>query len=143
MSAPFQLVQTGAPGREGLGVTMRLPVYSPGAPPRTVLERRERMRGSLAVSFLVRRLIADSVPADTLKQMRVVVTDVTGGMRQVLYDAGGTGEGRAIENDIAYGGRVWRLSMQPHREGVALASEWTQSMLWPGLIASILFALLA
>lgn len=143
MSAPFQLVQTGAPGREGLGVTMRLPVYSPGAPPRTVLERRERMRGSLAVSFLVRRLIADSVPADTLKQMRVVVTDVTGGTREVLYDAGSGGEGQPIENDIAFGGRVWRLSMQPHRAGMAAASEWTQSMLWPGLIASVLFALLA
>ncbi|HTM69552.1 MAG TPA: EAL domain-containing protein [Luteimonas sp.] len=143
MSAPFRLVQSGLPGMDGLGVTMRLPVYSPGPPPRAVGERRERMRGSLAVSFLVRRLIADSIPADTQRQMRIVVTDATGTAGEVLYDSGGEGQGRTIGHDIAFGGRVWRLAMQMHRGGVPLASEWTQSMLWPGLIASVLFALLA
>jgi diguanylate cyclase (GGDEF)-like protein len=122
---------------------MRLPVYSPGPPPATVADRRARMRGSLAVSFLVRRLIADSIPAETLDKMRVVVTDATGGAREVLFDSGGAAEGAAVEHDIAFGGRVWRLAMQPRRAGVPLASEWTQSMLWPGLIASVLFALLA
>lgn len=143
MSAPFRLVQQGLPGMGGLGVTMRLPVYSPGPPPRTLDERRARMRGSLAVSFLVRRLIADSIPAETQRQMRIVVTDATGTSDDVLYDSGGEGHGRMIGHDIAFGGRVWRLAMQMHRADAPLASEWTQSMLWPGLIASVLFALLA
>lgn len=143
MSAPFRFVQSGLPGMEGLGVTMRLPVYSPGPSPRTVAERRARLRGSLAVSFLVRRLIANSVPGETLGRMRVVATDATGGARDVLYDSGGEAHGRKVEQDIVFGGRVWRLSMQPHRSGAPLAAEWTQSMLWPGLIASVLFALLA
>jgi diguanylate cyclase (GGDEF)-like protein/PAS domain S-box-containing protein len=143
MSAPFRLVQAGQPRLDGLGVTMRLPVYSPGPPPRAIGERRARMRGSLAVSFLVRRLIADSIPADTQREMRIVVTDATAGSNEVLYDSGGEGHGRTIGHDIAFGGRVWRLAMQMHRADAPLASEWTQSMFWPGLIASVLFALLA
>ena len=143
MSGPFRLVQSGLPGMEGQGVTMRLPVYSPGPPPRTLAERRERMRGSLAASFLVRRLISDAIPADTLQLMRVVVVDATGGGRELLYDSGGEVAGAAITHDIAFGGRLWRLAMQPHLAAAAPAVEWTQSMLWPGLIASVLFALLA
>jgi diguanylate cyclase (GGDEF)-like protein len=142
MSGPFQLVQSGLPGMEGQGVTMRLPVYSPGLPPRTVDERRARMRGSLAASFLVNRLIGQAIPAATLARMRIVVTDATAGGRTLLYDSGGAAQGRAIEHDIAYGGRVWRLAMQP-RPAAAPMSEWAQSTLWPGLIASVLFALLA
>jgi diguanylate cyclase (GGDEF)-like protein/PAS domain S-box-containing protein len=143
MSAPFRLVQAGLPGMAGRGVTMRLPVFSPGLPPRTTAERRARMRGSLAVSFLVRRLIADSIPADTQRQMRIVVTDATATSNEVLYDSGGEGHGRTIVHEIAFGGRVWRLAMQMRRGDAPLAAEWTQSMLWPGLIASVLFALLA
>jgi diguanylate cyclase (GGDEF)-like protein/PAS domain S-box-containing protein len=142
MSGPFRLVQSGLPGMDGQGVTMRLPVYSPGVPPRTAGERRDRMRGSLAASFLVRRLISDAIPADTLARMRIVVTDATGGARDVLYDSGGEAHGEAIEHDIAFGGRTWHLAMQPHAAGAPLP-DWTQSMLWPGLIASVLFALLA
>jgi len=143
MSGPFRLVQSGQPGMEGLGVTMRLPVYTPGPPPRTLAERRARMRGSLAASFLVHRLIADAIPADTLREMRIVVTDATGGARIGLYDSGGgDAHGRTIEHDIAYGGRVWRLAMQ-RRAGAEPLADWLQSMLWPGLIASVLLALLA
>jgi len=143
MSGPFRLVQSGLPGMDGQGVTMRLPVYSPGTPPRTPEARRERMVGSLAASFLVRRLIADAIPADTLQRMRVVVLDATDAVPVALYDSGGRGVGAAMEQDIAFGGRVWRLAMQPRAEAAAVPFEWTQSTLWPGLIASVLFALLA
>src|SRR5690606_1571140 len=47
MSAPFHLVQAAQPDMAGEGMTLRLPVYSPGPSPTTTAERRERLRGSL------------------------------------------------------------------------------------------------
>lgn len=143
MSGPFRLVQSRLPGVEGDGVTMRLPVYSPGPPPHSPAERRARMRGSLAASFLVRRLIADAIPPANLDRMHVVVTDVSAG-GQVLYasDAGGRiAAERGIERELHFGGRTWSILMQPRLQpGAALG--WSQSLLWPGLLASALFALL-
>ena len=57
LSAPFRLrQQTGAePGLDG--VTLRLPVYSKGAPPPGRAERRARTIGSLAASFRLSRLM--------------------------------------------------------------------------------------
>jgi diguanylate cyclase (GGDEF)-like protein/PAS domain S-box-containing protein len=144
MSAPFRLVQVASSraGDTGNGLTMRLPVYSPGAPPRTLAERRARMRGSIAASFLARRLIADAIPAGNLDRIRVTVTDESAG-GQVLYASPGGGEsaGQEIERMLAFGGREWRVAMRP-RQQVAGALGWSQSLLWPGLIASTLLALL-
>ncbi len=49
------------PATEGVadGITLRLPVFSPGNPPQSVEDRRRRMRGSVAVSFRVSRLIGN------------------------------------------------------------------------------------
>src|SRR3546814_853720 len=41
--------------------------------------------------------------------------------------------------ELHFGGRTWHVSMQPRR---ALALDWPQSPMWPGLLASVLFALL-
>jgi diguanylate cyclase (GGDEF)-like protein/PAS domain S-box-containing protein len=146
MSAPFRLVQAGSPGLGdvGDGVTMRLPVYTPGAPPRTLAERRARMRGSIAASFLARSLIADAIPPANLERIRVVVTDESAG-GQVLYvsaaAAGGMATQQGIEHELRFGGRDWRIAMQP-RQPVVAALGWSQSLLWPGLLASTLLALL-
>ena len=69
MSMPFRLIQPD--GRTGTidGVTIRLPVFAPGAPPRDVAERRAREAGTIAVSFRVRRLIADALPAEAREQL--------------------------------------------------------------------------
>jgi diguanylate cyclase (GGDEF)-like protein/PAS domain S-box-containing protein len=143
MSAPFRLVQSERLGAQGDGVTMRLPVFSPGPPPRTVAERRARMRGSLATSFLASRLVADAIPPETARKMHIVVTDATDGGRHVLYDSGGAGASSAgVERTVRFGGRAWRIAMSPRSAAIA-ASDWPQSVLWPGFIASILFALLA
>ena len=154
MSAPFRLVQTGlvqaglaragSPGLGdvGNGVTMRLPVYAPGAPPRTLVERRARMRGSIAASFLARRLIADAVPPGNLERIRVVVTDESAG-GQVLYvsTAGGKAAKQGVQRELRFGGRDWRIAIQP-RQPVVAALDWSQSLLLPGLLASTLLALL-
>ena len=150
MSAPFRLVQRpalpGAPASGADGITMRLPIYSSGAPPAVIGERRARMLGSIAASFLVHRLIADAIPPDTFEQMRIVVSDITSGNERPLFDSG-TGAGAAAAagdrymRDLSHGGRVWRMSMQPLARAAATI-DWRQSMLWPGLLASVLLALL-
>ena len=49
VSAPFRLDQSSA-GDVPDGVTLRLPVYSPGKPPVDVEERRRRLRGSVSAA---------------------------------------------------------------------------------------------
>src|SRR5690348_16468882 len=50
LSAPFRPVQQAPSAGADDGITMRLPIFSGGAPPATVAERRERARGSIAMS---------------------------------------------------------------------------------------------
>ena len=142
LSAPFHLVQAEQPGAAGNGLTLRLPVYAPGPPPRTVAERRERLRGSLAISLFAGRVIANAVPATTLETMRLQVVDGGKGEGKVLFDsdpAAGRPSDRTMTRELDFGGRTWQVSMQP-QWGLALA--WPSSPLWPGLLASLLFALL-
>ena len=146
MSAPFRLVQVTAPDAHEDGLTMRLPVYSAGPPPQILAERRERFEGSLAVSFHASRLIESALSSEVRESMHVEVVDVTDGAARPLYDshplphAGGP-PALDIVRELHYGGRVWRMSMHPAaHSGVALG--WSQSVLWPGLVASVLLALL-
>jgi diguanylate cyclase (GGDEF)-like protein/PAS domain S-box-containing protein len=145
MSAPFRLVQSTDAGANEDGVTMRLPVYSPGPPPVDVAERRARMRGSIAASFRVHRLIADAIPPGNLRQLRLRVLE-TGGGHGLLYDSHpGGGALRpsvaSLQRDLAFGGRTWRVEIQPLQPGATTAG-WPVPMLWAGLLASTLLALL-
>jgi diguanylate cyclase (GGDEF)-like protein len=140
MSAPFHLVQATQPDMAGEGMTLRLPVYAPGPSPTNRAERRERLRGSLAISLLARRVISDAIPATNLEAMRLVVSDSEDD--RILYDSdadGGALSSRAIMRELHFGGRIWQVSMQPRRAAVL---AWPQSALWPGMLASLLFALL-
>jgi diguanylate cyclase (GGDEF)-like protein/PAS domain S-box-containing protein len=145
MSGPFPLVQLPASAGGGDGVTMRLPIYSSGAPPFALSERRARMLGSIAASFHVHRLIADAIPAATFEQMHVVVSDTTDGERPLYDSRAGThadaSDGKHYVRELHYGGRTWRVEMHPLQPAMA-AVDWRQSMLWPGLLASVLLALL-
>src|SRR5690606_33735170 len=123
MSAPFHLVQVAQPDMAGEGVTLRLPVYSPGPSPESTAERRERLRGSLAISLLARPVISGAIPATNLEAMRLVVSDGD----RILYDSdGGAGalSGRATLRKMHFGGRLWQVSMQPRRAAVL---AWPQS----------------
>ena len=108
MSGPFRLVQLPAAAGEGDGVTMRLPIYSSGAPPVALGERRARMLGSIAASFHVHRLIADAIPPVTFEQMHIVVSDITQGDERLLYDSragahADAPEGENYVRDLLYG----------------------------------------
>lgn len=145
LSAPFRLVQL--PQQDGRvdGVALRLPVYSAGAPPRSVAERRARTVGSLALSFRIGNLIETALSSEAKSMLHVVVDDISDGTPVRLYESHGTlhadAEGYRFERNLAYGGRMWRLSMHPvGRTDAAVA--WHQSLLLPGLAASLLLALL-
>ena len=137
MSAPFPLVQQATPVANG--ITLRLPAYAGGTPPRTLAERRARMRGSIAASFVAPELVADAIPATTLEALWIEVLDVGDIGGAPLYVSGPPPEGVDVlhERDLHFGGRTWRLRMRP-REPIAAA--WPHSILWPGLLASVLLA---
>jgi diguanylate cyclase (GGDEF)-like protein len=146
MSGPFRLVQLPATAGEGEGdgITMRLPIYSSGAPPAALSDRRQRMLGSIAASFHVHRLIAEAIPSATFEQMHIVVSDTTSDGEHLLYDslAGAHAQapgGEHYVRELRYGGRTWRMAMYPLQPATF---DWRQSMLWPGLLASVLLALL-
>lgn len=146
MSAAFQLIQRNEmPGRND-GITIRLPVFSPGAQPRDVAERRQREMGSLAASFRVSSLIEDALPAETLDRFTVRVFDATDGADKLLYandDASPQAAGRAgFTRDLSYGSRTWRMqaSPLPMQGEAAWMPLFTLAI---GLLASVLLATLA
>ncbi|QDH71670.1 EAL domain-containing protein [Lysobacter alkalisoli] len=161
MSAPFPLVQFEGGGGPGEGVTLRLPFFSAGPPPANIQERRQRIVGSLAVSFHAGSLIEWALPAATLRDLHVAVEDVSGSVPVLLYDShpalttaierdparvgqdsGRLGDGRAIRtSDIGYGGRIWRIRVAELAPPGA-ASPWGDTALVPGLLISLLLALL-
>lgn len=144
LSAPFRLVQAGADAPPD-GITLRLPVYSPGPPPRTRAERRQRMSGSLAMSFRVQTLLGAALPPELRDGLLIRVSDITRGEPLLLFDSHPGQLTPAtqprMQSDIVYGGRVWRVSIHPSTPIVA-GFDWSQSMLLTGLLASLLLALL-
>ncbi|MDQ3228811.1 MAG: EAL domain-containing protein [Pseudomonadota bacterium] len=148
LSGPFRLVQA-RPQDKVDGITLRLPVYSPGSPPRNVAERRARMRGSLAVSFRISSLIDTALPEEARTRLHVQVSDITGSTALPLYDSHPAQHDDTAKQDAGYnfdqqmsrGGRVWRVTMHPVGKNAA-GLAWQQPVFLPGLIASLLLALL-
>ena len=76
MSAPFQLTQFSDTGDAGLGITVRLPVYSRGRVPETVEERRARETGALAMSLRLEPLVRNALQGRILEYMHVGLRDL-------------------------------------------------------------------
>ncbi len=145
LSAPFRSVQQSISAEPEDGITLRLPVFTPGSPPVTVDERRQRMRGSIAVSFGVSRMMGEVVPKRALSELHLRITDVTGPTILPVFDSRA---GRAapsvnydFERRLTYGGRVWNVQMQPWNAG-PVGIGWNRSTLPAGVLASLLLALL-
>ena len=145
LSAPFTLVQADAAGMPTEGVTLRLPVFAPGVRPDTPEARRERLRGSLAVSFRIRDLIESAIQRESRDALRVRVSDVTDGPARMLFDSNfqhrANAAAPAFDRLLRYGGRIWQVQVQPlHYQPAGLG--WRESVFWPGMLASVLLALL-
>jgi PAS domain S-box-containing protein len=151
MSSSFTLIQRlGLPGPKD-GVTIRLPAYSAGPPPRDEASRRARFIGSLGASFRVSSLIESALPAETRETMDVRVVDITNGQRWPLFYSSRSvtapfGAPRALDyqfgEELKFGGRIWRIELS--------GSPGVNSPLWlplltfaSGVLASLLLASLA
>ena len=148
LSAPFRLVQQFVPTGSDDGITLRLPIFSPGNRPLTIEQRRQRAVGSIAVSFQVSKLLGDLLTQDVRRQLRLQVGDVTDPRHalQMFDSAPAPATSRAsgsfrFERRLAYGGRIWNIVMQGHTAN-ASALDWRQSTLPAGFLASVLLALL-
>ena len=145
LSAPFHPVQQTAASPVDDGMTLRLPVFSPGDPPPTVAQRRQRIIGSIAVSFRVSKLIGNLLSPEVSRVLRLRLADVTDPDHALpLFDSipgAAVAGGSLFERKLAYGGRVWNVTMQSREKG-APPTDWHQSTLPAGVLASILLALL-
>lgn len=147
LSAPFRLVQESGRGESDDGITLRLPVFTTGAPPLTLEQRSQRSLGSVALSFRVSQLVGNLLASDVRRQLRLQLSDVTDATHALdMFDSAPAASNVAgdfrFERRLAYGGRVWNFVMQSGASG-AYTSDWRQSGLPAGLLASVLFALLA
>lgn len=146
MSAPFELVQLRSRPNHSDGVTLRLPIFSPGPSPQTLAQRQERERGTIAVSFGVHGLISQAIEDHVSPNLRLRVSDVTDPTKPVLLfddrpDSPLDADNVRFERVLKFGGRSWRLTLRL-RDSAAPALAWNQSVLPAGLLASLLLALL-
>jgi diguanylate cyclase (GGDEF)-like protein/PAS domain S-box-containing protein len=146
LSAPFRPVQQTGPGAPD-GVTMRLPVFSPGDPPRTVAERLARTRGSIAISFRISKLLGNVLQPDVGRHLRLTLYDATDPAHVVpMFDSAPgsaeVGDGFRFRRQLEYGGRMLDVVMRSRPTTRAVALDWSQSALPVGMLASVLLAML-
>lgn len=140
MSAAFALHQPTRDPRDVTGIAVRLPVYSAGAVPGSVAERRQRELGALALSMRVRPMLLSALPAEALQRFRVRVHDVTDAKPRPLYDSGTA----ALPGAPSYGGAVtfgerrWQLLLQPREHAYDASLLWVVGV--GGVISSLLLA---
>lgn len=144
LSAPFRPVQGGR-GATPDGITLRLPIFDSGTSPQTIEQRRARFRGSIAVSFRANDLIISALPDPLLRELRMQITDVTGAQALPLFDSAPDrtmpASGYGYARQLAYGGRVWSIRMQPLHAGLG-TTPWRSPTLPAGMLVSVLLALL-
>jgi diguanylate cyclase (GGDEF)-like protein len=144
LSAPFRLAQQVDTLPRDDGITLRMPIFTPGPPPASTAERRRREAGSLAVSFRVSGLIGNALSPDVTQIFRVRITDVTDAREWPLFDSTTTAPvdgGKDFHRRLAYGGRVWRMDLQP-RATARAGFDLGDSALPVGVLASLLLAML-
>jgi diguanylate cyclase (GGDEF)-like protein len=143
LSESFRLVQRAALDGPVDGVTLRLPVYADGAVPATVIERRERLTGSLVMSFRVSQLIAQALPQDGIDPYHVRVLDVTQGLAKPLFASRTppAQDARWQQRELLFGGRTWRIDLAP-AAGAATGTAWIPRFTFVGgVLASLLLTL--
>jgi diguanylate cyclase (GGDEF)-like protein len=154
MSASFQLIQRSGFDEPIDGLVIRVPGFSPGPVPRDIEERRARETGSIGVSFRVSELIHAGLAHGHDSGYQVLVTDVTDGTASLLYDSlafGRSGAGDAavepVRGRLAYGGRVWEVSLQPEPTATVLPTAlligWMVGVAIAALLALLVWSLVS
>ncbi|WP_019399085.1 EAL domain-containing protein [Pseudoxanthomonas sp. GW2] len=144
MSAPFPLMQyRGREGEPALGVTVRLPVYSPGRAPLTVAERRERELGALAISLRLAPTVLGALEGRILEYMHVELRDLDMPDDDGLIHASERGlqpPADAQVRLVEFGGRRWQLLLWPRAGKTSYSSVAMVAL--TGTVISLLLALL-
>jgi signal transduction histidine kinase len=117
------------PGK--IGLAMRLPVYKPNMPRRSVAERRAAYNGSIGIAFSVPKLVDGVLNEIPVKNVRMLLTDEVPGIAhavravgppRVLFDSLDNGAGSAPSPSalrgsftaslpIDYNGRPWIVTL--------------------------------
>ncbi|GHA84877.1 bifunctional diguanylate cyclase/phosphodiesterase [Cognatilysobacter bugurensis] len=143
LSEPFPLAQGGNGVAPIIGVTMRLPVYRAQRSAASRAARRPALDGSVVASFRLDALIKNAVPPGALDVFEMRVLDVTGAGARLLYrsqDQVADTDAPVRAHVIEFGGRRWRIELRSLQPTEPLG--WAHSMWLPGVVASVLFALL-
>lgn len=143
LSAPFRLVQD-PPTHAPDGLLLRLPVYSPGEPPRTVAERRARFVGSLAISFRISGLAQHVFRPEWQRTLHLRVDDIDARPPALVFDSH---PGLPLDDTswhdtrlLEFGGRRWRVTVHDATHGDLGLGDGTP-LLVAGIVGSALFAL--
>lgn len=141
-SAPFPLLQFKGEATSVQGITLRLPVYSPGAMPVTVAERRAREVGALAVSMRLAPMITQALQGRVLDYMHVHIRDLDAPAAQALVFA--TAQPLADipqqVRQLELGGRRWEMRLWLRADVVDWGQVW--AILIAGTTISTLLSLL-
>ncbi|NYZ61241.1 bifunctional diguanylate cyclase/phosphodiesterase [Luteimonas deserti] len=116
MSAPFRLAQAQEADSRALGVTLRLPVYSPGQVPADPDERRAREVGALAISLQLDPMVRAALQGRILEFLHVDIRDLDTGPEPAVVFAGGplpAHAGTPLVRELQFGGRRWEVRMHP------------------------------
>ena len=126
LSAPFPLLQfRGQRAAGDMGITVRLPAYTPGAMPATVAERRARELGALAVSVRLEPMVRQALYGRILDHMDVEIRDLGAlpAHARVFASAPLPADPAALQvRRMEFGGRTWELRLWPR----AAMGEWAQ-----------------
>lgn len=142
MTAPFVLLQF--QGTQRRGVIIRLPIFPPGPVPASAEGRAAQAIGSLAVSLDLQLMIAAGLPRDSTGPFAVRVLDVSDGVEDLLFQTQPTAPGsepvERFEQELEFGGRVWRVQFDALPPALGLVGFPLLTLAF-GLLASTMMAL--
>lgn len=139
LTEPFVLVQDQVRGRDSVdGMVIRVPVYAAGE---SVQSHGEAV-GSIGISFRITGMIDEAIARGEGGQLAVSVADITDGAPVVVYSKGRAHPGMSRSQDVAMGGRQWRVTISP-LAGELEPSWWPTATLLAGSSISLLLGLLA
>ncbi|WP_368563447.1 EAL domain-containing protein [Pseudoxanthomonas sp. UTMC 1351] len=142
VSSPFALRQFPAGSPDSMGIVVRLPVYSNGALPGTVAERRQREIGSLAISLRLRALVEQALHGPVLDTFRVRVSDITDGPTPPFFDSAAPipSNTALYPRTLDFGGRRWSVDLRPRL--VPVENSRLSVIVFTGVVISALLSLL-
>ncbi len=156
LTSSGRLIQIVGP-EQHVGMSMRMPLYRPGMPLRTVEERRAAYYGSVGAGFDINKLLEGAVAAETLNNMRFKIYDagpseaprLSGAPdpNRLLFDSGPPAGGFDADAEVfsrkvtmAVGPRIWELEFSADKS--AIVQHLDAYLPWLALVIGLLGSVL-